>query len=116
MDKIFEIVDEIFKTAVNLKTKKTNILIKETEKLRSIKKLPLRRSDYGLNSGVMQAAGYAKKHNRIYYVYQGNSYGNLVYIVTYKKNDAFNPINNNGNIVLEINPELEIKQHILDRK
>jgi len=30
---------------------------------------------------------------------------NLVYRVTDKKNDAFNPINNNGNIVLEINPE-----------
>lgn len=98
-----------------LKIKSTEVLKNLTRQLREIKKFPPRgRRDYSLNGVTLQAAKSAKEKNMSCYVYLGSYSTHPIYRTTFKKTDAFNGVNNTGTFVLEIAPNLEVKQHLIE--
>jgi hypothetical protein len=69
-----------------------------------------------LQSACISAGYYAKKMNKTMYVYSGNSYGHLVWRVSYKTEDYLNPINNTGTRVLSVTPNLTVSWHDVLRR
>ena len=86
---------------------------KNTDTLRSMKKL--RAKSRGQIADSIEMAGYyAQKHNKSYYVYSGNSYGNAVWRVG-DESEALSPINNTGSSVYMVAPDLEITKLTIKR-
>jgi hypothetical protein len=91
--------------ARKLEVTKREVDEKNTAILRSTKKLR-GRSNGSLSDSVEMAGYYAKKHNKTYFVYLGNSYGHGVWRVG-EENDALNPINNQStSAVFSVAPDL----------
>ncbi len=87
---------------------------KGTTALRGIKKLPAtNRGD--LNSALMSAGYYATKTGHAMYVYSGNSYGHAVWRVSDKAGEYLNQINNTGDKLAVVTPELEMAWHDIER-
>ena len=78
-----------------------------TAGLRAVKNLPAK-SRGDLDSAVKSAAHYAKKLNEKMFVYSGNSYGSGVWRVSSKKSEYLDPINNTGEKVLVVTPDLTV--------
>ena len=98
-----KIAKEIF--ARKLEVTKREVDEKNTAILRSTKKLR-GRSNGSLSDSIEMAGYYAKKHNKTYFVYLGNSYGHGVWRVG-EENDALNPINNQStSAVFSVTPDL----------
>lgn len=83
----------------------------------TLRRVPLKanRGSYDLNGVAISAGFYAKKFNKTMYVYEGNSNMHLVYRVTYKPDEYLNPINNTGESVLSVSPDLTVMQHDVQR-
>jgi len=77
-----------------------------TRSLRTAKLRASRGTD--LSSAAIAAGNYAKSQGATCYVYQGNSNMHLVHRATPKKSEALSPINNIGDSVLEISPDLTV--------
>ena len=82
---------------------------KNTEILRKSVLKAKNRGD--IQSATLSAGFYAKKLNRPMYVYAGNSYGHGVWRVTYKMSEVLSFIDNTGNIVIEVTPDLKVIFH-----
>ena len=82
---------------------------KATESLRRLKLHAKNRGD--LQSAVVSAGYYAKKHNETMYVYAGDSYGHSIWRVSYKESDYLNRINNSGRALLSVTPDLVITRY-----
>lgn len=75
----------------------------------SLKKMKLQGRNKGdLQSAVLSAGFHAQKSKKTMYVYSGNSFGHLVWRVTEKPGDYLSPINNTGEKLLYVTPELEV--------
>ncbi len=68
-----------------------------------------------ITGAVYSAARAAMRDNRTYYVYAGNSYMNMIYRVTWKKTDALNFVNCTGTFILQVDPDLTVTRHDIDR-
>jgi hypothetical protein len=80
----------------------------------SIKQVKLKAKNRGdLQSAVISAGYYAKKHKKTAYVYPGNAYGRGVWRVTYDKSEALNPVNNSGVKLMSVTPDLTVTAHAL---
>lgn len=85
----------------------------------SLSKMKLRARGKGdLSSSIVSAAYHAKKHDTTYYVYPGNYRGNAVWRVTYKLNEALDPVNNNISMtegregkMVSVEPDLQVYWH-----
>ncbi len=77
-----------------------------TRQLRVAKLRAARGTD--LSSAVIAAGNYAKGQGVSCYVYQGNSHMHLVYRATPKKGEVLSPINNGGDSILEVTPDLSV--------
>jgi hypothetical protein len=78
-----------------------------TSGLRRMKKFPARnRGD--LDSAVKSAAYYAQKLGEKMFVYAGTSYGSYAWRVSSKKSEYLNFINNSGEKMLSVTPDLEV--------
>ena len=64
-----------------------------------------------LSSALSSAGYYAKKMNETMYVYVGNSYMNVVHQVSNKPSDYLNRINNTGDEILSVTPDLVVSRH-----
>jgi hypothetical protein len=95
------------RVASKLEIVKEEVDERNTKVLQSAKKLKARSQGHIVDS--IQAAGYyAKKHNRDYYVYYGNSYGHAIWNIGLKS-DALSPVNNTSdNFVYKVSPDLVI--------
>lgn len=83
----------------------------------ALRKAPLKAKNDGrsLNSAALSAGFYAKKTNKTMYVYEGNSFMHTVFRVSDKESEVLDPINNTGNRVLSVTPDLEVSWHNVDR-
>lgn len=83
----------------------------------ALKKAPLKAKSDGrtLNSAVLSAGYYAKKLNKTMYVYEGNSFMHLVFRVSDKEAEVLSPVNNTGERVLSVTPELDVFWHDVSR-
>jgi len=91
--------------ARKLEVTKREVDEKNTAILRSTKKLR-GRSNGSLSDSIEMAGYFAKKHNKTYFVYLGNSYGHGVWRVG-EENDALNPVNNQStSAVFSVTPDL----------
>jgi hypothetical protein len=107
-----KIAKEIF--ARKLEVTKREVDEKNTAILRSTKKLR-GRSNGSLSDSIEMAGYYAKKHNKTYFVYLGNSYGRGVWRVG-EENDALNPINNQStSAVFSVTPDLLLTKLTIQR-
>jgi len=77
-----------------------------TEQLQGMKLKARNKGD--VNSAVISGGYYAGKHEQRAYVYPGNSYGTAVWRVTFKENEALNPINNSGAFLFTVDPDLTV--------
>lgn len=68
-----------------------------------------------IESAAESAAYYAKKYKEEMYIYPGNSYGMAVWRVSMKKSEYLNPINNTGERMYSITPDLKVYEHELAR-
>jgi hypothetical protein len=84
--------------------------LKATASLQSVKRLPAK-NDGTLSSAVISAGYYAKKMRCRVYVYQGNSFMHLVWRVSDRTTDYLNRINNTGDAVFSVVPELVVFKH-----
>ncbi len=77
-----------------------------------LQKIELRaRSQGDFQSAVISAGYYAKKSKKTMYGFLGNSYMHAVWLVTYKPSDYLNPINNMGDRVFSVTPDLVFSFH-----
>lgn len=88
---------------------------KATASLRKMKKFPVRHTGKDFNAAVISAAGSAKKLGQTVYVYQGNSFMHAVWRTAVKLSDVLSPINNNGDKVCSVTPDLELSFHDVKR-
>jgi hypothetical protein len=90
----------------------------KTNIAKKIKKFTAR-TNGNLNDSLMSACFYATKkgyldgNNHEMYVYQGNSYMQSVWRVTWKKSEALNPINNTGLGLYTVTPDLTITYYTI---
>lgn len=85
-----------------------------TKSLRALKKLPARyRGD--LEGALMCAARSAKKNGIKMYVYESNSYGYGVWRVSYDKTEYLNKINNTGDKLAAVTPDLTMSWFDIER-
>ncbi len=99
---------------MNLKIVKQVPLPKVSEQLQNLKLYA--RSNGSKQDAMISAAWYAKKYNKQYAIYPGNSFGSAVWRVSDKPNDYLNPVNNDGNVIYLVNPDLTVFQCDLNRK
>lgn len=97
----------------SLKIDNGKTMDKNTEILRGVKLKS--RTNGSFNESLVSAGYYAQKHNKIMYIYQGSSYMHQVWNVTDKKSDALNRINNIGNVLYTVDPDLTIKSYQISR-
>jgi len=64
-----------------------------------------------LNGAVKSAGHYARKHRRTMYVYEGNSYMHRAFRVSDKPSEYLSPINNTGDRVVSVTPDLIVSIH-----
>jgi hypothetical protein len=85
----------------------------DTSASASLKRAQLRaRYTPGDMAGAVVSAGfYAQKRKKTMFVYEGNSYMHLVYRVADNPSEYLNAINNTGDKVIEITPELDVIFH-----
>ena len=69
-----------------------------------------------LQSAALSAGYYAKKTGRTMFIYPGNSYGHFVWRVSDKPSEYLNPINNTGDRVYSVTPELVCAKHEVSRE
>lgn len=82
----------------------------------SLRKATLRaKNDGSLNSAALSAGFYAKKLRKPMYVYEGNSFMHSIFRVSDKENEYLNPINNTGDRILSVTPDLEVSWHDVKR-
>lgn len=83
----------------------------------SLRRAKLRSKSAGDLQGAVISAGYhAKKQGRTMLVYGGNSYGFRVFRVTAKRGEALDPINNTGDHVITVSPELTVTVYDVGRE
>jgi len=82
---------------------------KATASIRKLKLFAKNRGDF--QSAVISAGFHAKKQGVTMYCYPGNSYGHGVWHVSYKAGDYLNPINNTGDRVVSVTPDLVVSWH-----
>jgi hypothetical protein len=69
----------------------------------------LRAKNHGdLQSSVISAAFYAKRHNETMFGYLGNSYGASVWRVSTRPSEYLDPINNSGRRVFSVSPDMMV--------
>jgi hypothetical protein len=84
-------------------------LVLDQKATQSLRKLKLQAKSRGdIESAVKSAAFYAQKMGRTMYFYSGNSYGSGVWRVTDKASEYLSPINNTGDRLGSVTPELEV--------
>lgn len=90
---------------------------KATESLRRLKALKAKRTGnlFDLNAAVISAAFYAKKYGKTMFVYEGNSYMNRVYQITYKPSEYLSGINNTGTSVISVAPDRTVTWYDVHR-
>ncbi len=86
----------------------TNTTALSRSKLRA-----MRGTDF--ESAIVSAGNFAKKQSATCYVYRGNSFGHTVFRFTNKKGDALSPINNTGQLVWEVTPDLRVTRYSAER-
>ncbi len=86
---------------------------KFTELLRRVTLQSRSKGDF--NTAMLSAGYHAKKQNAPMYVYPGNSYMHLVWRVSGKQTDALNAINNTGNVLFVVSPDLSVARHDVHR-
>jgi hypothetical protein len=86
---------------------------KATQSLRGMKLKARNRGD--LQSAIVSAGYYAKKHEATMYVYGGTSYGHGVWRVSMKKSEYLDPINNTQSKMLSVAPDLQVAWHQVER-
>lgn len=79
------------------------------ERLRSSKLYA--KSNGSLEEALLSAGYYAKKNEEPIYMYAGNSYGFAIWRTSRKKSDALDPINNTGNKIIVVLPDLTVTVH-----
>lgn len=89
----------------------------DTRASEALKKATLKARSDGktLNGAVLSAGFYAKKQNKTMYVYEGNSNMWKVFRVTDKESECLNRINNTGDRVLSVTPDLDVSWHDIER-
>ncbi len=84
----------------------------DEEATKTLATIKLKAKNYGdVDSAVISAGYYAQKQGKAMYVYQGNSYMQTVWRVSYKSSEYLDPINNTGSTVFSVTPELTVKRH-----
>ena len=83
---------------------------KASETLKRMKKFR-KRLDGSLNTAVEVAAGLAKQMKRDMFVWQGNSYMHAVWNVADNEAKALGPLENIGQFVFKVTPELDMSKH-----
>jgi hypothetical protein len=83
-----------------------------TVSLRKMKKFPAKNIG-SLESAVMSAAYYAKKYQHDMFIYVGNSFMHQVHRVSDRPSEYLSPINNTGDKMLSVSPDLEVRWHDL---
>ena len=83
-----------------------------TAGLRRMKKFPAKNTG-SLESAVVSAAHYAKKFGHPMFVYVGNSFMSQVHRVSDHPDQYLNPINNTGDRMVSVSPDLEVKWYDL---
>jgi hypothetical protein len=73
------------------------------------------RSQGDFEGALLQAGYYAKKQNKLMFVYQGNSFMHSVWRVALKPSDYLNPINNTGSKVYSVSPDLTVMAYEVSR-
>ncbi len=73
------------------------------------------RSNGSLQESVVSAGFYAKKMNQTMFVYQGTSFMHLVWRVSSKPGEYLDPINNTGEKMLSVTPDLSVAWHDIKR-
>lgn len=68
-----------------------------------------------LNGAALQAGFYAKKMGKTMVVYEGNSNMHKVFRVSDKPAEYLDPINNMGDRVLSVTPDLQVSWHDITR-
>lgn len=85
-----------------------------TDQLRRMSKLAAKnRGDLG--TAIPSAGYYAKKTGNTMYVYIGNSYGHIIYRVSNKPGEYLDPINNTGDEIFSVTPDLTVSKHSVTR-
>ena len=95
-----------------LKLAENSIDQSATVSLRGLKRIPAKNNG-SLSSAVKSAAYYAKKYGHTMFVYVGNSYGHTVHRVSERPSEYLDPINNTGERVVSVSPDLEVRWHSL---
>jgi hypothetical protein len=103
----------LLKTAARIRMAPGRADAKFTGALATAKLKARNRGDF--DSAIKSAGHYAKKLNSTMYLYQGNSYGHSVWRVSGKPGEYLDPINNTGNTVLSVTPDLVVSRHALER-
>jgi hypothetical protein len=85
-----------------------------SDQLRRLKLTARTNGDRG--QSLIAAAYAAKKHNVTYYVYLGNSYMSAVWNLATKPSDYLDPINNMGDIIYSVTPDLVVTEHKIKRE
>lgn len=87
---------------------------KITRALRSMK-LTKRRTGNDFESAMRYAGALAAESKKIAYVYKGTSYMHEVFQVTFRMSDAKSSVNNIGNVIYSVEPDLTVKKHEVKR-
>ena len=83
----------------------------------ALKRVTLKAKNHGdLNSAVISAGYYAKKQGKTMYVYLSNSYMHAVWRVSTNPSEYLNTINNSGEKLLSVTPDLVASWHSLARE
>jgi hypothetical protein len=85
-----------------------------TDSLRRQAKLRARNQG-DLASAVISAGHYARKLDKTMYVYVGTSYMTVVWRVSFKPGDYLDPINNTGDRMVSVTPDLTVFWHQIAR-
>ena len=83
-----------------------------TASLRGMRKIPTKNTG-SLESAVMSAAYYARKLKHPMFVYSGNSFMHQVHRVSDRPNEYLSPVNNTGDQMVSVSPDLEVRWHDL---
>lgn len=85
-----------------------------TATLQKMTKFPAKnRGD--LQSATLSAAHFAQKTKQTMYLYSGNSFGHAVWRVSSKPGEYLDPINNTGDYLYSVTPDLVVARHEVSR-
>lgn len=103
------------RVAAKLRISPGRLQEKGSEQLAKAKLYARQRDPSSLNDAVLVAGFHAKKLGKTMWVYEGNSFMHMVYRVTMKESDALNAINNTGDRVVSVTPDLQVFMHEVQR-